>query len=189
MNSRRRRRSRSRRRRRRPLSRRRRQITRTTTTRCRFCSFFEKLIIHTTVSPKCVYNALAHRRTARFARSFKFVNGTFAVRKPRGRPKTFVISLRGHHTYPSSIRKVAWNKIKCKTLSPDIKLSPCSIAPRNKKIFYRRANDLRQYILRLSTGIVSLSEHSALFRAVFSLLGRNFINSNREIQYLHFKER
>jgi hypothetical protein len=148
-----------------------------------FTSFFEKLLINTQSNPRSVYLAFSHQIVQRFVRKFAFVNARFGRRGTK-----ISISLRGFKTYPKHAVSLPWSKIKCKSIRRNIKSSPCSIASNNTKIFYRRATDLRDYIMKLKTTI-SYAEHLTLFRYTFKMLNQSFVNSNREIKILHFKNR
>lgn len=154
------------------------------TSMCSHCRFFNKFLIHAKDFSSSLYRALKNMRTIRFVKEFEFVNCQFSIRDS-------VIScvIRGYKSCPNW-KSIKWVDIKCRTLSRNMKISPCSIgSKRNKKVFFRKAIDLKSYILGLKSGKISLQEHNDLFKTCQQTLGNRFINSNREVKLLHFKQR
>ena len=154
------------------------------TTQCSHCRFFNKFLINATDYKSALYKAFKNMKTIRFLQEFEFVNCKFSI---RGANVSCVI--RGFKTKPSW-EEIKWSCVKCKNHSSNLKPSPCSVgSKKNKKIFFRKAKDLKSYIQGIKDGKISLAEHSELFKTSISLLGRRFINSNREVGILHFKQR
>lgn len=148
------------------------------------CRLQYRLQLRTLAKSNCIYSALVNNKTYRFVKMFKFVNARF-----KRSSQILSITLMGWNRYPHWTIFPSWSSIKCHSIRKNIKQSPCSIAPLNPKIFYRRATDFRDYIMKLNQKIISRNEHGELFDYVLSLFKRNFVNSNREIGFLHFKLR
>ena len=151
---------------------------------CNHCRFFNKFLINAENHLTALYYALRNLKTIRFVNEFTFVNCKLSF---RGKGLSCVI--RGFKTDPNWT-VVKWPDIKCKNHSKNIKTSPCSIGSRkNKKVFFKKAVDLKSYILGLRRNDISLKEHNELFGVCANILGKRFINSNREVKLLHFKQR
>jgi hypothetical protein len=109
-----------------------------------------------------------------------FVNGTFVQTGDK-----YTISLHCHHQSPHPT-SIVWKDISCTAVSTDIKASPCTIG-HTRKVFYRRAKDLKDYISKLHTGEITLAQHRELFAVVEKVIGPKFVNHNLDVNTLHFK--
>lgn len=115
------------------------------------------------------------------ARKAKFVNATFAKKG-----KEWSVKFNFFATMPAHPRRVPWKDIACTSETASIKRSPCT-AGSSKITWFKGANNLKQYIAKISSGKVSKQAHDKLFAVVQKTCGKKFINNNFHVNTLHFK--
>ena len=138
------------------------------------------------LTPRGFYDAFMREDVLSYVNAHVFVN---CVITKHG--DVADILLRGHEYTPYYPEAVPFRLIVCESVDPDTKLSPC-IPPYNisKKIFYKKAKNLQDYIRRLHDGRIMKSQHSKLFSYVFALYADNKViyNHNESVAYLHFRD-
>lgn len=138
-----------------------------------------KLTLKYDTTPAALWSAFREAAVLQFVKQYKLVNGHFHPNK---------IVLQGHNVVNDASTNIAWKDIDCKVVNSNVKASPCRTGTA-KKVFFRKARNLSEYIKKVQAGKISRTEHNGLFAAVHAVAGESFANHNWDVNLLHFKSK
>lgn len=155
-----------------------------------------KLIVdNISYNSKALYTCFVSDFTYSFIVNYKFVNAKFV----RNKNETLKIIFKGydHITYRYNLK---WEDIKCDVHLhyPNIKIIPCNHKRpserynETQKIFwYKKADNLKDYIEKLHNEKITEEEHVIYFDLVLEGFQDepNFMNHNTDVKFLHIKLR
>jgi len=144
-------------------------------------ALYMNLVCTCNASAVGLYHLFSHPDVVKECKRAKFVNASFTKRG-----STYDVVIHLYNTLPADWKKVQWPDIDCRSVDGDIKGSPCKVGS-SKKVFYRCASTLKDYIQKLANDKISKSSHVKLFAQVFKIVGPDFVNHNRDVKLLHFK--
>eukprot|EP00952_Eustigmatos_sp_NYUAD-ZCMA_P011905 48082-Eustigmatos_ZCMA.PRE.1 len=134
-------------------------------------------------SPEGTYGAMTEKKVIRLCEKYPMVNASFH----RIGDNQIKITFRTFTKPPPSWTSLIWDRVLCDSITPSIKASPCQIG-KSQKVFFRRAESLRDYNLKLRDNKISKNAHKQLFAVVLSFFPHDFINHNFDVRLLHFKD-
>ena len=132
--------------------------------------------------PEDVYMALMDQAVVKLCEKHPMVNATFQRRDS----DELEITFKAFKQLPQSWVSLTWDEILCQVVTPSIKASPCRVG-RSQKVFFRRAESLREYIVKLKSKKISQKAHCELFSVVLDTFKQDFVNHNFDVRLLHFK--
>lgn len=136
--------------------------------------------------PVSIYDVFCDNKVVAFVTKHKFVNAAFMIVG-----LNIKIYLNSYNSKPKYPMNVSWNNIQCTKLRncDFIKKSPCKIGNPNK-VFFKNADNLKDYIEKLNSKKISQKDHIKLFVTTLKAFKNQkmFVNHNLDIKYLHFKE-
>lgn len=133
-------------------------------------------------SPEDIHRAFTEEQLIKLCEDHPMINASFY----RIGKKELEITFKAFKKLPSSWVSLKWDEVLCQVVSPSIKASPCRVG-RSQKVFFRRAESLRDYIIKLRDKKISKKAHSELFRVVLETFKQDFVNHNFDVRLLHFK--
>ena len=88
--------------------------------------------------------------------------------------------------FDSSVQN-EFNRMSCVIYekNPNIKLSPCTKGNAEKIVFYNKAQDLKDYIIKLNNNKNLIQDHNDIFSIIEKW--NEFRNHNMDVGSLHFK--
>ncbi len=128
-----------------------------------------------------LYDAFTHPRVVDFAARNEFVNAKFTTFGDG-----FVNVVITQHSIPNW-SKPSWSQLQCTETARNIK-TMCTYPNSDPQlVFYRNAQDLREYILKLTAREIGRHEHIELWNVILDTFPYNFVNHNMSVATLHFK--